>query len=55
MRLDSEAAIIEILPYIGTLDRAYRIVGQANRKLRDMWDTNMTRFDKIRESFNLIN
>ena len=47
MRLDSEAAIVEILPYVGAFSQAYRIIGQANRKLRDMWENNLMIFDKV--------
>ena len=49
MRLDSEAAIVEILPYLGTLDQAYRVISQTNRKMRKFWEENMQMFDKIIE------
>ena len=47
MKLDSISSLVEILPFYGTLDEAYWMMGMMSRTTQDIWDKCKTKIGKI--------
>ena len=61
MKLDTYAAIWEILPFYGTLDQVFRLMRRLNNKTSEIWKNNMeiisknVRRKKVNFTFSLNN